>query len=90
MYGICVNENQSEAEVLKMELLQLTILVLYQVPEIASEYQKALIKYAWAHLSVDDMTVKQSAYVLLCRFITEYDTPSKIIAQTYVLKFAQW
>ena len=77
-------ESQADIETLKMELLQLTTLVLYLVPEYVGEYLKEVIKYAWSHLKIEDITIKQSAYVLLCRFIKEYETPTKIVTQTYV------
>lgn len=77
-------DSQAEVEALKMELLQLTALVLYRIPEIVGDYLKEVIKYAWGHLKIEDMTVKQSAHVLMCLFIKQYDTPTKIVAQTYV------
>ena len=78
------SNNASEDEVLQMELLQLSTLILYQVPESLKEYLKKVIQYAWKHSTIDDMTIKQSAYVFLCRFIKEYETPAKIVIQTYV------
>jgi len=45
---------------------------------------KELIKFAWGLLKTEDTSVKQSAYVLICRFIKEYETPNKIVTQTYV------
>ena len=74
----------SEIDGLKMELLQLTTLLLYLVPEYVGDYLKEVIKYAWGHLKLEDVTIKQSGSVLMCRFIKEYDTPTKIVAQTYV------
>ncbi|KAJ3319442.1 hypothetical protein HDV06_006328 [Boothiomyces sp. JEL0866] len=73
-----------DVDALRVALLQLTTLLLYQVPEITGDYRKEVIKFAWGHLKMEDVTVKESAYVLLCRFIKEFDTPSKIVIQTYV------
>ncbi|KAL5037675.1 transcription-associated protein 1 [Batrachochytrium dendrobatidis] len=69
---------------LKIELLQLTNLLVHRVPEVISESRKDVIKFAWNHLKVEDVTLKQSAYVLLSRFIREYETPVKIVSQIYV------
>ena len=43
--------------------------------------RKDIIKYAWNNLKSDDILTKHWAYVLVCRFIAAYDTPSKIIFQ---------
>nr|KAJ3422805.1 hypothetical protein HK105_006243 [Polyrhizophydium stewartii] len=76
--------SSSELDSLKIELLQLTNLLVYRVPDAISESRKDVIKFAWNHLKVEDVTLKQSAYVLLSRFIREYDTPVKIVSQIYV------
>ena len=44
-------------------------------------FRKDIIKFAWNHLKSDDTIMKHWAYVLVCRFIAAYDTPSKIIFQ---------
>ncbi|KAI8925789.1 hypothetical protein BC831DRAFT_256646 [Entophlyctis helioformis] len=74
----------SDLDALKIELLQLTTLLVHKVPEVISESRKDVIKFAWNHLKVEDVTLKQSAYVLLSRFIREYETPVKIVSQIYV------
>ncbi|KAJ3373226.1 hypothetical protein HDU91_000939 [Kappamyces sp. JEL0680] len=76
--------SQGEIDALKMELLQFTTIILYEVPALLGDHRMEVIKYAWGHLKIEDMTIKQSAYVLLCRFIKEYETPAKIVTQTYV------
>ena len=43
--------------------------------------RKNLIKFAWDHLKADEITTKNWAYVNVCRFISVYDTPPKIIIQ---------
>ncbi|KAJ3311628.1 hypothetical protein HDV04_003892 [Boothiomyces sp. JEL0838] len=85
MWSPAIQEGPAgEVDALRVALLQLTTLLLYQVPEITGDYRKEVIKFAWGHLKMEDVTVKESAYVLLCRFIKEFDTPSKIVIQTYV------
>ncbi|KAJ3116271.1 hypothetical protein HDU96_010045 [Phlyctochytrium bullatum] len=69
----------------KVELLQLTTLLVRFAPSIISELRKEVIKFAWNHLlKVEDITCKQAAYVLLARFIEQFDTPSKIVIQIFV------
>ncbi len=48
-------------------------------------FRKDIIKFAWNHLKSDDTIMKHWAYVLVCRFIAAYDTPSKIIFQVIFL-----
>ncbi|KAJ1619497.1 hypothetical protein T492DRAFT_890244, partial [Pavlovales sp. CCMP2436] len=43
-----------------------------------------LLKFAWIHLKSDESVSKQCAYVNVCHFIHQYETPSKIILQVYV------
>ncbi|KAJ3171894.1 hypothetical protein HDU87_008212 [Geranomyces variabilis] len=69
---------------LKVELLQFTTLLVHYTPAALSEIRKDVIKFAWNGLKAEDVICKQAAYVLLARFIEEYDTPPKIVAQIYV------
>ena len=71
-------------DVLKVELLQLTALLIQYASNSVSEIRKDLIKFAWKHFKVEDTICKQAAYVVLARFISEYDTPVKIVIQIYV------
>jgi transformation/transcription domain-associated protein len=45
------------------------------------DHRKDLIKFAWNHLKAEDATTKHWAYANVCRFISAYDTPPKIILQ---------
>jgi transformation/transcription domain-associated protein len=67
-----------------LNLLQLTTLLMQLLPDLVNEFRKDIIKFAWALLKSEDITMKQSAYVLLSRFIREYETPPKIVLQIYV------
>ncbi len=71
-------------ESLNIELLQLATLLVRYMPSDLVEHRKELIKFAWNHLKSEDLTTRQSAYVLVCRFIEAYETPPKIILQVYV------
>jgi transformation/transcription domain-associated protein len=71
-------------EALNIELLQLAALLVRFMPAELVEHRKELIKFAWNHLKSEDMTTRQCAYVLVCRFIEAYETPPKIVLQVYV------
>ncbi|TPX61909.1 hypothetical protein PhCBS80983_g00781 [Powellomyces hirtus] len=75
---------QNLYDYLKVELLQFTTLLVQYTPQVLSETRKDVIKFAWNNLKVEDVICKQAAYVLLARFIEEYETPPKIVAQIYV------
>lgn len=69
---------------LRIELLKLGTLLIQHMSKYVSEYRKEVIKFAWNHLKDQDLTSKLWAYVNVCRFISVYDTPPKIVLQVYV------
>ena len=69
-------------EGVKLELIQFTTLLLQFVPNVISEMRKDVIKFAWGLLKVED-ACRQPLYVLLARFVEQYDTPAKIVTQIY-------
>ncbi|GMI33605.1 hypothetical protein TeGR_g13570, partial [Tetraparma gracilis] len=71
-------------ERLNIELLKLSTLLIEYMGRELVDNRKELIKFAWNHLKSEDSTSKQWAYVNVCRFISTYETPSKIILQVYV------
>jgi len=69
---------------LNIELLKLSTLLIEYMGLPLVDHRKELIKFAWNHLKSTDATSKHWAYVNVCRFISVYETPSKIILQVYV------
>jgi transformation/transcription domain-associated protein len=69
---------------LKVELLRMSNLLLEFVPGDLADLGKNLIKFCWALLKSDDASCKSWAYVVVCRFISELETPPKIILQVYL------
>eukprot|EP00941_MAST-03F_sp_MAST-3F-sp1_P001870 g1870.t1 len=69
---------------LRIELLQLSALLIRHIGDRLMEHRKGLIKFAWSHLKSEDSLSKHWAYINVCRFIEKYETPSKIILQVYV------
>ena len=71
-------------EPMKIELLKVATLLIEHCSKELIDNRKDLIKFAWNHLKTEDVTTKHWAYVNVCRFISAYDTPPKIILQVYV------
>ncbi len=57
------------ADTLRIELLQLSTLLIDTVSSELMEHRKELIKFAWHHLKSEDLVTKNWAYVNVCRFI---------------------
>ena len=67
----------------RMELLQLTTLLLKYHWVMIQEPRKDVIKFAWNYLKLEDIINKYAAYVLIAFFISAFDTPMKICIQVY-------
>ncbi|KAI9246865.1 hypothetical protein BY458DRAFT_560504 [Sporodiniella umbellata] len=76
-------ENQYADDSLRIELLQLTAIIVQYAPELMTDYRKEVIKFGWNYIRLDDSTCKQAAYILVARFITAFETPTKIVIQVY-------
>lgn len=68
----------------RMELLQMSALLIRDHNTILAEARKDVIKFGWNYIKLEDIVNKQAAYVLIAFFIRHYDTPSKIVIQIYV------
>ncbi|KAF1954112.1 hypothetical protein CC80DRAFT_493961 [Byssothecium circinans] len=67
----------------RMELLQLTTLLLKHYSAMIQEPRKDVIKFAWNYIKLEDIINKYAAYVLIASFIAVFDTPMKIAIQVY-------
>lgn len=76
--------SQDSMQNLRIELLKLGTLLIQHMSKYVTDYRKEVIKFAWNHLKDHDLTSKLWAYVNVCRFISVYDTPPKIVLQVYV------
>ena len=72
------------SDLMKIELLKIATLLIEHCDKELVDNRKDLIKFAWNHLKTEDVITKHWAYVNVCRFISSYDTPPKIILQVYV------
>ncbi|KAF2204446.1 hypothetical protein GQ43DRAFT_387954 [Delitschia confertaspora ATCC 74209] len=67
----------------RMELLQLTTLLIKYHHNLIQEARKDVIKFAWNYIKLEDIINKYAAYVLIAFFIAVFDTPLKIATQVY-------
>ncbi|KAF2111319.1 hypothetical protein BDV96DRAFT_190671 [Lophiotrema nucula] len=67
----------------RMELLQLTTLLLKYHSGVIQESRKDVIKFAWNYIRLEDIINKYAAYVLIGFFVAVFETPMKIATQVY-------
>ena len=68
----------------RLELLQMSALLLKYHHNLVSEARKDIIKFGWSYIRLEDTINKHAAYVLIGFFIAQFDTPSKIVNQIYI------
>ena len=68
----------------RMELLQLSALLIKYHHQTVQDTRKDIIKFAWNYIRLEDIINKYGAYVLISYFIAHYETPFKIVIQVYV------
>ncbi|CAG8494971.1 1279_t:CDS:10 [Ambispora gerdemannii] len=69
---------------LRIELFQMTTLLVQYVPHLIEHVKRDLILFGWKSLNLDDVTTKQAAYVLCARFIAAFEFPVKLIHNAYM------
>ena len=75
---------QPGADHSRLELLQLSALLLKYYHNQVSEARKDIIKFGWSYMKLEDTINKHAAYVLVSYFIAQFETPTKIVNQIYV------
>jgi transformation/transcription domain-associated protein len=68
----------------RFEVLQLTAMLVKYHHTTLQEARKDIIKFGWTYIRLDDVIIKQAAYVVIGYFIALYETPQKIVTQIYV------
>ncbi|KAB8073752.1 hypothetical protein BDV29DRAFT_133154 [Aspergillus leporis] len=76
--------SQSGVDHSRMELLQLSALLIKYHHQTVQDSRKDIIKFAWNYIRLEDIINKYGAYVLISYFIAHYETPFKIVVQVYV------
>jgi transformation/transcription domain-associated protein len=67
----------------RMEVLQLSAMLVKYHHAFLQEARKDFIKFGWTYIRLDDVINKHAAYVVIAYFIAHYDTPAKIVTQIY-------
>ena len=75
---------QPGADHSRLELLQMSALLLKYYHNQVSEARKDIIKFGWSYMKLEDTINKHAAYVLVSYFIAQFETPTKIVNQIYV------
>ncbi|KAK3373790.1 hypothetical protein B0T24DRAFT_553397 [Lasiosphaeria ovina] len=67
----------------RMEVLQLSAMLVKYHYAILQDARKDFIKFGWTYIRLDDVINKHAAYVVISYFIAHYETPAKIVTQIY-------
>jgi transformation/transcription domain-associated protein len=67
----------------RMEVLQLTAMLVKYHHSILQDARKDIIKFGWTYIRLEDVINKHAAYVVIGYFIAHYETPAKIVQQVY-------
>ena len=79
------DENSSSGvDTSRLELLQMSAMLLKYYHEHVSEARKDIIKFGWSYIRLEDTINKHAAYVLIAYFLAQFESPSKIVNQIYV------
>ncbi|KAM0751100.1 hypothetical protein T439DRAFT_380110 [Meredithblackwellia eburnea MCA 4105] len=78
-----VDRASFDDETLRIELCHMSTLIIRARSEYVVENKKDVIKFGWVSMRLDDITVKQAAYLLIAVFLEQYDSPFKILIQIY-------
>jgi hypothetical protein len=68
---------------LRVELLRLSNLFLEFTPALMEPLKKEVVKHCWGLLKSEDSTCRGWAYVVVCRVVSAFETPAKIVLQVY-------
>jgi transformation/transcription domain-associated protein len=75
-------------DVLRLEVIQFSTMVLEHCEQLMSSVQgaarKDAIKFGWANLATEDITVKTTSYIFIARFLASFDAPFKIVAKVFM------
>ncbi|KAI9760646.1 MAG: anaphase promoting complex subunit cdc16 [Chaenotheca gracillima] len=78
------DQTQPGVDLSRMELLQMSAMLIKYHYNLISDVRKDIIKFGWTFIRLEDVINKHAAYVVIAYFIAHYDTPAKIVIQIYV------
>lgn len=73
-------------DALRIELLHMSTMILEHCSDHLApngQLKKDTIKFGWANLTAEDVTVKNVAYIFIARFLEVFESPIKIVGQVY-------
>jgi len=68
----------------RVELLQLTTVLLVHFTSVVGSQKKAIIKFFWSFMGLEDAIAKQATYTATSYFISIFETPAKVVTQVFV------
>ena len=74
---------QPGADHSRLELLQMSALLLKYHHGLIAETRKDIMKFGWSYIKLEDIINKHATYVMIAFFVAQYDTPVKITTQIY-------
>lgn len=83
MLAVVPEQSSFEDEALRVELLQMSTLMMKRASHLIANDRSDIIKFGWVNIKIDDITVTQAAYVLIATFLERYDSPGRIVLQIY-------
>ncbi|GAA5934352.1 histone acetyltransferase TRA1 [Sporobolomyces koalae] len=75
-----------DEEELRVELCHMSTQLVRNLPDLinSSDSKKDVIKFGWVSIRFDDVIASQSAYLLIASFLSQFESPTKIILQIYL------
>lgn len=65
-------------DVVRVELLKLSTILLEYIGPLLRIYKKEMIKYPWNSIKSEDYATKYWSYVNICRFVAAFDSHQKL------------
>ena len=80
-----LNEDNAQpgADHSRLELLQMSALLLKYHHGLVAETRKDIMKFGWSYIKLEDVINKHATYVMIAFFVAQYDSPVKITTQIY-------
>lgn len=81
---ILLNNVAGQYDVYRFELLQLSAIFIKWAPELIADFKKDVVKFNWHFIKLEDILVKQAAYMTISSFISTFDFPIRVVTQVFV------
>jgi len=83
-HGAVSDDPLCKDDLLKLEVIQMSTLLIHHSSVLAAEHRKDIIRLGYGLIKMDDITIKYASYILIATFISKYECPPKIPVQIYV------